>query len=99
MSQDGDLRLEGKGVRLRPYRAADYPEWAALREGSRGFLQPWEPTWPSDDLTRAAFRRRLAADQLLRTTGDERHPTLMQMQLALDGPRIQPTVPSGGALT
>jgi ribosomal-protein-alanine N-acetyltransferase len=23
------------------------------------FLGPWEPTWPEDDLTRAAFRRRL----------------------------------------
>jgi ribosomal-protein-alanine N-acetyltransferase len=28
---------------------------------SREFLQPWEPTWPVDDLTRAAFRRRLTA--------------------------------------
>ena len=26
---------------------------------SRGFLEPWEPTWPDDDLTNAAFRRRL----------------------------------------
>jgi ribosomal-protein-alanine N-acetyltransferase len=24
-------------------------------------LQPWEPSWPSDDLTRAAFRRRISA--------------------------------------
>ena len=23
------------------------------------FPRPWEPTWPDDDLTRAAFRRRL----------------------------------------
>jgi ribosomal-protein-alanine N-acetyltransferase len=30
-----------------------------LREASREFLVPWEPTWPSDDLTRAAFRRRV----------------------------------------
>ena len=29
-------------------------------EHSRDYLQPWEPTWPADDLTRAAFRRRLA---------------------------------------
>ena len=28
---------------------------------SRAFLQPWEPTWPVDDLTRAAWRRRLSA--------------------------------------
>jgi ribosomal-protein-alanine N-acetyltransferase len=30
-----------------------------LREESRAFLTPWEPTWPDDDLTRGAFRRRL----------------------------------------
>jgi ribosomal-protein-alanine N-acetyltransferase len=30
-----------------------------LREKSRAFLTPWEPTWPADDLTRPAFRRRL----------------------------------------
>ena len=37
----------------------DHPEWAALREASREFLIPWEPTWPADDLTRSAFRRRI----------------------------------------
>lgn len=53
--------LGGEGVRLRPPRASDYEEWRDLRSASRAFLQPWEPTWPQDDLTRAAFRRRLAA--------------------------------------
>ena len=52
------LLLEDEGVRLRPPRMADYPAWAELRRESRAFLQPWEPTWPADDLTRAAFRRR-----------------------------------------
>ena len=61
MSPDHDLKLEGEGVRLRPHRSADFVEWAELRSGSRAFLQPWEPTWPADDLTRAAWRRRLAA--------------------------------------
>ena len=61
IAADHDLRLQGPGVRLRPHRASDYAEWAALRSGSREFLQPWEPTWPADDLTRAAFRRRLSA--------------------------------------
>jgi ribosomal-protein-alanine N-acetyltransferase len=55
------LYLEGDGVRLRPFRVGDYREWAALRLASREFLQPWEPTWPADDLTRAGFRRRLVA--------------------------------------
>jgi ribosomal-protein-alanine N-acetyltransferase len=40
-------------------QGGDYAEWAALRESSRDFLVPWEPTWPADDLTRGAFRRRL----------------------------------------
>jgi ribosomal-protein-alanine N-acetyltransferase len=51
--------LEGNGVHLRVPHPGDFPEWAALREASRGFLVPWEPTWPADDLTRAAFRRRI----------------------------------------
>jgi ribosomal-protein-alanine N-acetyltransferase len=61
ISSDQDLRLEGEGVLLRPHRASDYGEWVELRAGSRAFLQPWEPTWPGDDLTRAAYRRRLSA--------------------------------------
>jgi ribosomal-protein-alanine N-acetyltransferase len=51
--------VEGEGVMLRTPGPSDYPEWAALRDTSRTFLTPWEPTWPADDLTRAAFRRRL----------------------------------------
>jgi ribosomal-protein-alanine N-acetyltransferase len=61
IAADNDLRLEGRVVRLRPHRSSDYAEWAALREVSRRFLQPWEPTWPADDLTRGAYRRRLSA--------------------------------------
>jgi [ribosomal protein S5]-alanine N-acetyltransferase len=51
--------IEGNGVTLRMPQIADFEEWAALRETSRDFLTPWEPTWPLDDLTRAAFRRRI----------------------------------------
>lgn len=51
--------IAGNGVALRVPQPADYAEWASLREVSRGFLTPWEPIWPADDLTRAAFRRRL----------------------------------------
>ena len=57
------LQLEGPGVRLRPPRWSDYSEWSDLRARSRDFLQPWEPAWPQDDLSRPAFRRRLAAYQ------------------------------------
>jgi ribosomal-protein-alanine N-acetyltransferase len=51
--------VEGAGVFLRAPQSGDFAEWAALREASRAFLTPWEPTWPADDLTRSAFRRRL----------------------------------------
>jgi [ribosomal protein S5]-alanine N-acetyltransferase len=49
----------GDGVILRIPQVTDYAEWAALREQSRDFLTPWEPTWPADDLSRSAFRRRI----------------------------------------
>lgn len=47
------------GLYLRPAAMNDCAQWTALREKSRDFLTPWEPTWPPDDLTRTAFRRRL----------------------------------------
>ena len=51
--------VAGEGVILRTPQATDHAEWAALREHSREFLTPWEPTWPADDLSRSAFRRRI----------------------------------------
>lgn len=51
--------LMGSQVRLRPARERDWEEWSQLREVSRDFLVPWEPAWPSDALSRAAYRRRL----------------------------------------
>src|SRR3954466_9469209 len=61
IAPESGLRVEGEGIVLRPPRAADYAEWRELRAVSRAFLQPWEPTWPADDLGRGAFRRRLTA--------------------------------------
>ena len=63
MSAEGAYAAEGERVGLRSPRMGDYAAWAALRTASRDFLPPWEPTWPEDDLTRAAFRRRLALYQ------------------------------------
>ena len=49
-----------QGIYLRPAQGDDYHAWATLREQQpRISSTPWEPTWPSDDLTRGAFRRRL----------------------------------------
>jgi ribosomal-protein-alanine N-acetyltransferase len=51
--------LSGDGLFLRTPSLVDYPAWTELRGESRSFLTPWEPTWPADDLSRTAFRRRV----------------------------------------
>jgi [ribosomal protein S5]-alanine N-acetyltransferase len=51
--------IAGEGVVLRSPQMSDCAEWTALREASRDFLTPWEPSWPADDLARASFRRRV----------------------------------------
>lgn len=69
-ASESRLILEGRGVFLRPPRIGDFEPWAEVRAASRAFLQPWEPTWPADDLSRSAFRRRLAAYARERDTGE-----------------------------
>ena len=56
---DGARRIDGEGVFLRMPEPRDYAEWAELREKSRGFLMPWEPTWAVDELSRGSFRYKL----------------------------------------
>ncbi len=53
----------GKRIYLRRPRMGDFSEWVDLREQSRMFLTPWEPSWPNDALTRDAFRRRIKRGQ------------------------------------
>lgn len=54
-------QLPAGRVYLRPPARSDWRRWAALRDESRVFLQPWEPTWAPDTLSRRAFARRLKA--------------------------------------
>lgn len=60
-----DLRpvLKGQRIYLRPPVANDWRGWAELRAESRSFLEPWEPTWPADALSRLSFRRRVRLQQ------------------------------------
>ena len=44
---------------LRAPASRDFQAWKHIREVSRDFLEPWEPKWPDNDLTRLGFRRRL----------------------------------------
>ena len=69
------IQLEGKKVAIRPPQARDWQEWALLRERSRAFLTPWEPTWPADALARSAYQRRLKR-QILEWRDDEAYSFL-----------------------
>ncbi len=53
-------RLSGERVYLRAPERGDWDAWAVLRARSRNFLEPWEPSWPADALSRFSFRSRVA---------------------------------------
>jgi ribosomal-protein-alanine N-acetyltransferase len=53
------LRLDTERMILRAPVHADYRAWVALREQSREFLIPWEPSWAPDHLTRKSFTNRV----------------------------------------
>jgi len=50
----------GGGVQLRVPKWADFEEWVDLRRANRDHLQPWEPTWKDDHLSRQSYKARLA---------------------------------------
>jgi len=52
-------RIETARLILRPSRLSDWAEWAHVRDQSRAFLTPYEPTWPKDALSRTAYRERV----------------------------------------
>ena len=52
-------KLIGQRVYLRPPVMADYRAWSILRDASRDFLIPWEPSWSDDALTRGVYRDRV----------------------------------------
>ena len=56
---DGMRRIDGEGVYLRAPELRDYQEWADVREASRNFLTPWEPTWAQDETSRGSYRYKL----------------------------------------
>lgn len=53
------VRLEGFRVVLRPPCLDDYQQWALVRSQNKNFLQPYEPTWPTEALDQDFFERRL----------------------------------------
>ncbi|TQS73807.1 GNAT family N-acetyltransferase [Rhodobacteraceae bacterium] len=52
-------KVETARLLLRLPQHSDYRDWSSLREESRDFLIPWEPSWAHDHLTRKAFANRV----------------------------------------
>lgn len=52
-------RILSGPVYLRPPEPRDYADWSSLRAVSFEFLQPWEPTWAEDELSRTSWRGKL----------------------------------------
>ena len=53
------FRLGGERTYLKPPDRRDYRAWVAVRDASRAFLEPWEPSWGEDALERMVFRDRV----------------------------------------
>ena len=52
-------RIETERMTLRLPGHEDWRAWAELRSDSAAFLQPWEPVWSEDHLSRRAFTNRV----------------------------------------
>jgi len=53
------IRLDTERMALRLPAHGDFNAWVGLRQDSRDFLVPWEPTWSADHLSRKAFTNRV----------------------------------------
>ncbi|UJW76373.1 GNAT family N-acetyltransferase [Rhizobium sp. SL42] len=56
-----ELTSERHLLRLPRYR--DFDQWHEIRRDSRAFLQPWEPSWRSDELTERSYRQRVVRNE------------------------------------
>ena len=55
----GRVKIDTERMVLRPPAHADFRQWSELRRHSAEFLQPWEPSWSADHLTRKGFVNRV----------------------------------------
>jgi len=61
MSVPLDTVIVSPRLMLTAARRADYADWAKVRGDSRAYIEPWEPSWPPDALSRRDWSRRLSA--------------------------------------
>jgi len=63
------IKIDTPRMILRPPAHGDFKPWTLLRQESRAFLAPWEPTWARDHLTRKSFTNRVYWAQRAITNG------------------------------
>jgi [ribosomal protein S5]-alanine N-acetyltransferase len=59
LTRQPNYNCKGKQVTLREPRMEDFAAWRELRQSSRSFLEPWEPTWKDDELLASSYRKRM----------------------------------------
>lgn len=57
---DAKPHLEGPRLILRPARPGDWPQWKNVRTKNRHYLEPFEPRWDINCLSKRYFHRRIA---------------------------------------
>lgn len=55
--------LIGKNIYLRMAKKSDYAAWYELRKNNFDFLQPFEPTWGKNALSKPQFKARVRNDK------------------------------------
>lgn len=63
----------GGGIHLRHPGWGEFEAWTALRRANADYLQPWEPAWSDDHLSRNAYRARLSRFKKM-VAGDTAYP-------------------------
>lgn len=55
--------IEGENIYLRLPERRDYAQWHEIRKINRAFLQPFEPTWGHDAISKSQFFARVRNDR------------------------------------
>ena len=63
------VEIHADGLVLRAPTRADHEGWLDATRSAEATLRTWQPRWPDDHLSRAAYRRRLALFDAERATG------------------------------
>lgn len=53
----------GTNIYLRMAQKSDYEQWRILRQSNQEFLQPFEPTWGQEALSKQQFHARVRSDK------------------------------------